>query len=152
MHRKRDLERARREHDRNVDADSPHRVPEEYVRSRLTDRGIWAKLSYLVDRYSAAILGAIIGFLTWLGFSVRTPAQKVDDLRAEFRAATSRIDSRVDTVSKRVDTLTQAQAEWRADVQASVNALIKLYCYDATIPQRDKRLSGIVKSNGECLK
>lgn len=154
VHRKRELERARAEHDRDVNPDDPHRDSDVYIRSRVEDRGWFAHATYVLVRYWP--LWSVPGLiLAALGFTVVTPKRTVDELRAVVDTnqtlsvrAVARLQAQIDSSNEQ----RKALAKQHESLEDAVTALVRLGCLDPMLTRDRKQLSGVLDAKGDCIR
>ena len=117
----------------------PDHPDEEYiVRMRAEDRSIWFKTAYLLEKYKA-LVWLIGAFLIAMGFDFKTPSMTTKDLQAQITALRTEMRLRTDTIHSEVS----QGASDRMEIRADMKKILKLYCLDQRIAQRDKELVGL---------
>lgn len=106
---------------------------ETYVFSRTADRSVWARISYLHDKYRPLVWLAGILALAF-GFSFKTPGQIFGE-----------IHSRLDSLEKNQTVITNVIAADKLSVEHKIDALIKIQCFDVVNKrlEREAQLAGL---------
>jgi hypothetical protein len=147
VHRKRDLDQARAEHDREIDPDAPRRDDDLVVYARREDRSLLWKASWYMQKF-LPIWAPIVWVLTALGFGFVTPTKKADELKAQLTAS-------AETLQRQIDSLRVAQlkiSEKQDDNERALNVLVRQACIDRRVPRYDKQMIGLLDAKGECIR
>lgn len=147
VHRKRDLDRARAEHDRDLDPDKPTKDNELYVPSRSQDTSLWWLMSYYMQKYVALWAPlALIG--SAFGFTLVTPKRAADEIRA-------RVDSVAAYQQSQITVIKADQASLRALIDTNnrgLSLLLRSACVSRAMSIDTKQLIGLVDAKGECIR
>ncbi len=147
VRRRRDLEKAREEHDRYIDPEQATRDNDFIVQTRGEDSSIWWRTSWYLQKYLAAwaplaTLGAA------LGFTLITPKRSADEIKA-------RVDSVNAMHQRQIDAIKVDQAQIRATyevIQHDVGLVVRYLCVSRTASAYDKTLIGLTDAKGECIR
>lgn len=147
VHRKGDLDRAREEHDHNVNPDAPQRDDDLVVYARREDRSFFWKMSWYLQKY--LILWAPLAWIaTALGFGLVTPTKKADELKDQLTQAAA-------TLQRQIDSLRVAQrqiSEKQEGNERALNVLVRKACIERSTSTYDKQLIGLLDAHGECIR
>lgn len=140
VRRKKEIDQARALHDSPDD-------PDFYVPSRAEDRSFLWRATYYAQKY-LVIWAPIVWIVSAIGFGVITPARKAEELKVKT-------DSAMGALKVRIDDLKVDQAQLRStheSIEHDLQILVRFGCLDRRINDYDKRLIGLVDSQGACVR
>jgi hypothetical protein len=147
VRRRKDLEKARAEHDRNINPDKATRDNEFIVESRAEDSSFWWRTSWYLQKYLAAWV-PLVTLGTALGFSVITPKRAAEELKAHFDSVTVFQQGQINAL--RID-----QGSLRASLDTNsrgMTLLLRSACLSTAMSPGIKRLIGLYDAAGECIR
>lgn len=148
VHRKADVERAQREHDKDVDPDSPVRDDDDLVvLTRREDRSPWWRASWYLQKY-IVVWAPVMWVITALGFGLVTPNKKADELKEQLTAASATLQRQIDSIR-----VVQLKFSERSENnERALSVLVRQACIDRRVTQYDKQLIGLIDSRGACIR
>lgn len=120
---------------------------EERVKMRDEDLKFWWRAARLVEKYSPAILGGLLVYLGWLGFALRTPTQRIEEVAAVQRNDNATLSARLDSLRHDQDSLKRTHQQLERDM----NIVVRSFCLSGILSDREKRLAGVFDANGQCI-
>lgn len=110
---------------------------ERYVRSRVEDRSIFAKISYYMDVYKP-ILWALSLVLIAAGFGFSTPKEKFDELHNEIKQNRDSVQTQIEVIKARQE----ASLNDRIDQRRMLEFAMRVQCSSMSLNEKEK-LGGV---------
>jgi hypothetical protein len=147
VRRRKDLEKARADHDRYIDPDKAVRDNEFIVESRSEDNSFWWRSSYYLQKFMAAWI-PVVTVLGALGFTFITPKRAADELKVRFDSVAAYQQSQINAL--KID-----QTSLRASLDTNnrgMTLLLRSACLSSAMSPGIKRLIGLYDAAGECIR